>query len=224
VQVTKFLSAVQTWKPGDLLVLDLEVGDGNLSSWAIGFLEDLGQRSGLVPWLYSYGPFIRAHLTDPSLARWPLWLAAYQVTPPPCPPPWKTFQLWQWTDKATIPGIAGPCDESVGTLPAPAAVSSPVAAAPAPVYDYEEATTKTMAVHIGPLDGNGNGWTDWQPGLGRDPIIVGVVQQGPSPPDDGYWPQNAKVNLSAQPRGGAVRICVRNGSPGDTVLAWVTVA
>jgi N-acetylmuramoyl-L-alanine amidase len=95
---------------------------------------------------------------------------------------------------------------------------------PSPVYDYEEAATKTTMVHVGKLDSNGNGHADWQPGLGRDPIIVGLVQQGPSPPDDGYWPQQAKVNLSAQPRGGAVRVVVRNGTPGDTVTAWVTVA
>lgn len=94
-----------------------------------------------------------------------------------------------------------------------------------PTYDYEENTTKTTMVHIGPLDSNGNGWADWQPGLGRDPIIVGVVQLGPSPPDDGgYWLNQARVNLSAQPRGGSVRVVVRNGTPGDTVTAWVTVA
>lgn len=102
---------------------------------------------------------------------------------------------------------------------------APPPAQPAPVYDYEEGTTKTMMVHCGPLDGNGNGWADWQPGLGRDPIIVGVVQLGPSPPDDGnYWMGQAKVNLSAQPRGGAVRVVVRNGTPGDTITAYVTVA
>jgi N-acetyl-anhydromuramyl-L-alanine amidase AmpD len=98
------------------------------------------------------------------------------------------------------------------------------APAPGPVHDYEEAATKTTMVHVGKLDSNGNGHADWQPGLGRDPIIVGVVQHGPSPPDDGYWPQQAKVNLSAQPRGGAVRVVVRGGTPGDTVTAWVTVA
>jgi hypothetical protein len=103
------------------------------------------------------------------------------------------------------------------TPPAPAPPS-------APVHDYSEAATKTTMIHIGPLDANGNGWADWQPGLGRDPIIVAVTQRGPSPPDDGYWADEAKVNLSAQPRGGAARVVVRGGTPGDTVTAWVTVA
>lgn len=96
---------------------------------------------------------------------------------------------------------------------------------PIPVHDFEEAVVKQTMVHIGPLDKDGNGWADWQPGLGRDPNIVAVVQLGPSPPDDnGYWPGQAKVNLSAQPRGGAARIVVRNGTPGDTVTAFVTVS
>lgn len=95
---------------------------------------------------------------------------------------------------------------------------------PAAIHDYEEAATKSTMIHIGKLDSNGKGWADWQPGLGRDPIIVGLVQLGPSPPDDGYWDHQSKVNLSAQPRGGAVRVVVRNGTPGDTVTAFVTVA
>lgn len=118
-QADRFTQIVATWKPGDLLILDLEVGDGDLSGWALGWLNRVRATTGLTPWLYSYGPFIRAHLTSPQLARFPLWLAAYQTSPPPCPPPWTSYQLWQLTDKAIIPGISGPCDESVGTLDNP---------------------------------------------------------------------------------------------------------
>lgn len=109
-------------------------------------------------------------------------------------------------------------------------VAAPVAAVhtetvPISVHDFEEVSVKQTMVHVGPLDSNGNGWADWQPGLGRDPNIVGLVQLGPSPPDDnGYWPGQAKVNLSAQPRGGAVRVVVRGGQPGDTITAFVTVS
>jgi GH25 family lysozyme M1 (1,4-beta-N-acetylmuramidase) len=132
-QAQKFLGVVRTWKPTDLLILDLEVGDGNLSSWALGWLHEVQSQTGIVPWLYSYGPFIRQHLTDPALAAFPLWLAAYQDRPPACPPPWKTYQLWQHTDKATIPGIGGQCDESVGTLDQPASPAPTQAVKP--MYD-----------------------------------------------------------------------------------------
>lgn len=107
----------------------------------------------------------------------------------------------------------------------PVASPTPVAPAPTPVHDFEEAAIKNMMLHCGPLDSDGNGWIDWQPGLGRDPIIVGLVEWGPSPPDDnGYWLHQSKVNIAAQPRGGALRVVVRNGQPGDTVLIWATVA
>lgn len=111
------------------------------------------------------------------------------------------------------------------TPPAPPPRPTPPPLA-GPVYDFEEATIKSTLVHIGPLDQNGSGWSDWQCGLGRDPIVVGLVQLGPSPPDDQppYWPAQAKVNLSAQPRGGVLRVVVRNGTPGDTVSAWATIA
>lgn len=118
-QADRFTGIVATWKPTDLLILDLEVGDGDLSAWALGWLNRVHATTGLTPWLYSYGPFIRAHLTSPQLAAYPLWLAAYQASPPPCPAPWKTYELWQHTNAAVIPGISGPCDESIGTLTVP---------------------------------------------------------------------------------------------------------
>lgn len=94
-----------------------------------------------------------------------------------------------------------------------------------PVRDYEEAQVRSQLMFIGPLDDQGNGWSDWQLALGRDPIVVGAVLQGPSPPDDGnYWSDQAKVNISAQPRGGVVRVVVRGGKPGDTVGVYVSCA
>lgn len=114
-----------------------------------------------------------------------------------------------------------------GTFLTPAVVIPPITrteTVPIPVRDFEEAATKTTMVHVGPLDKDGNGWADWQPGLGRDPNIVAVTLLGPSPAEDGYWPQQSKVNLSAQPRGGVARVVVRGGTPGDTVTAFVTVS
>lgn len=224
-QADHFLATVGTWQPTDLLVLDLEDGTGNLDAFAIAFLARVEQRTGIVPWFYSYAPFIRAHITDRRLARYPLWLAAYSSKAPAAPTPWSRWHLWQHTDKASIPGIKGGCDESIGTLPAgvtPPEVRTEVV--PIPVHDFEEATVKQTMMHIGALDGNGRGWSDWDPGLGRDPNIVGLVLLGPSPGDDGYWEGQEKVQLSAQPRGGKVRVVVRGGTPGDTVTCFVAVS
>lgn len=119
-----------------------------------------------------------------------------------------------------------------GTFLTPAVVLPPVAhveTVPIPVHDFEELAVKQTMVHVGPLDKDGNGWADWQPGLGRDPNPVALVLLGPSPPDDGqagdpYWMIQAHVNLAAQPRNGALRVVVRNGKPGDTVTLWATVS
>lgn len=226
-QARKFLDVVGTPKPTDLLVLDIEDGTGNLSAWALQWLTIVQTATGITPWVYSYGPFIRAHLTDPALAAYPLWLAAYQSKPPACPPPWKSYALWQHTDKAQIPGIRGGCDESIGTLPTVGQLAPErTQVVPIPVHDFEEASVKQTMIHITPLDGGGNGYADWDPGLGRDPNIIGLVLLGPSPPDDHppYWPDQANVQLSAQPRGGKVRVVVRGGKPGDTVTAFVSVS
>lgn len=133
-------------------------------------------------------------------------------------------KAWKRSDH-TDPGPNFPMAHYLDLVRGPGQPTVHTETFPIPVHDFEELAVKQTMVHIGPLDKDGNGWADWQPGLGRDPNIVAVVQLGPSPPDDnGYWPGQAKVNLSAQPRGGAARIVVRNGTPGDTVTAFVTVS
>lgn len=137
---------------------------------------------------------------------------------------WKRFDGWCGhqhvpENRHWDPGAINPV---MAALLAREEVSPPMI--PAPVHDYEEATTKTIQLHIGPLDKDGNGWGDWQPGLGRDPVPVAVTLLGPSPADDGYWPNQAGVQLSAQPRGGSLRVVVRGGTPGDTVTCYATVA
>lgn len=117
----------------DILVLDLEVGTGNMDAFAWNFLVHVQAQTNIRPWLYSYGPFIKAHLTDQRLAAFPLWVAAYQSKPPPCPPPWSAFACWQHTDAARVPGVAGNVDESYLIQPVTVAeakmrVPNPVAA------------------------------------------------------------------------------------------------
>jgi hypothetical protein len=91
-----------------------------------------------------------------------------------------------------------------------------------PIHDWEN-NVKTTMVTVA-LDDHGEGWADWDPALGRDPIPVAVVKQGPSPPDDGYWPEWATLDLAAQPRDGKIRVVARLGPPGGKAVCWVTVA
>jgi len=107
----QFWQRVQsTSVPMVLLALDIEEGDGDQSQRCLSFLDDLARRSGLVPWLYSGSWFVATHLTDPALARYPLWDAAYQGTEPTAPAPWTELAAWQYTSSGTVPGIQGGVD------------------------------------------------------------------------------------------------------------------
>lgn len=114
-----FLSTVGALKPGDILVLDIEVGTGGLSAWALQWLDIVHQKTGILPWVYSYGPFLSAHLTAPGLAAYPLWLAAYQSTQPPVHAPWTKMVAWQHSSSVQVPGVSGNCDESYLLVPLP---------------------------------------------------------------------------------------------------------
>lgn len=182
----KFLSIVGATKPGDILVLDIEVGTGDLSKWALTWLARVEARTGIKPWLYSYAPFIRAHLHDPALAAYPLWLAAYQTSPPAAPPPWKGWTLWQRTDKANVPGISTPCDESIGTIPTP--TGPPPAPAPAAAPTSQEVTgVKVTAgtIPVAALDDQGHGWVAIPAPIAR---VLFIGTQGSAPArDNAYW-------------------------------------
>ena len=108
----------------DVPVLDLEDGVGDLHDWTLAFLEEGAARFGTKVLLYSGGPFLSSHncaQLDIAQASAGLWIAAYQSSPPPIPNGFAGSGLpwwWQHTDSATIPGVSGPCDESIymGTL------------------------------------------------------------------------------------------------------------
>lgn len=139
-QAQFFWHTVQPLYNGEPLCLDLEVRVGSEAQWALTFLQTLQHMCSQIPWIYSYSAFTHTYLNDERLKPYTLWLAAYQSSPPPCPPPWTTYQLWQHTDAATIPGIAGPVDESLGSMTitmgaAMARVQNPVAAHPMPGGD-----------------------------------------------------------------------------------------
>jgi lysozyme len=100
--------------PGDLLVLDLEAGSGNLLGWAQAWLQYVYDQVGVRPLLYSGAWFLMPHSCcgDDFLGQHGLWLAAYQAEMPGPPPGWPVIAFWQHTDRAIVPGVPGPCDQS----------------------------------------------------------------------------------------------------------------
>lgn len=109
-----FLSKVQPLglARGDMLCLDIEQGAGPLGNWALRWLRYVEERVGFKPLLYSGDWFTSQHgfANVPELAQYGLWQAAYQASlPAPCAP-WSSITFWQFTDRATVPGVATPVD------------------------------------------------------------------------------------------------------------------
>lgn len=120
-----------------LLALDIETNNGSpklppgpaFVKWVHTFCKYVEDTTGIVPAIYTGGPFFDANDGNPDaetmavLAKYPLWLAAYVVNPSAfLPPEWMTagYTLWQDAgdvgdiDRATpgqqlfhIPGIGG---------------------------------------------------------------------------------------------------------------------
>lgn len=105
---------------GDMAVLDLEDGNGPLGMWTLRWCRRVEQLVGFKPLIYTGEWFSVPHALwqVPELAAFPLWLAAYQEQMPAPPAPWKSVAFWQHTDKASVPGVSGPCDRNVFNGPA----------------------------------------------------------------------------------------------------------
>lgn len=106
-----FLSVVGPLAVGDVLALDIEVGNGDLGAWANAWFRVVDAALGAPALLYSYAPFLEAHgLTMAAVGKRPLWLAAYQDQEPAAPLDWPAVTLWQYTSAGVVPGVATPCD------------------------------------------------------------------------------------------------------------------
>jgi hypothetical protein len=103
-------------------------------------------------------------------------------------------------------------------------ITMPPTNGPAPLieYEYPEDQVKTAFLEI-QLDSNGNGWTAWNPGFGRDPVPMGALVHGPYAPVDGYWAQT-KAFPSAQARGNEVIVDVMGGVPNTKINVFASAA
>lgn len=95
-------------------VLDIESGEGDQTSWALTFLEELETLTGRRPIVYTFGHHWRDHIRpDVAFARYPLWIARYNGSltgPGTVPRPWSAWTFWQRTSTATTPGVNGNVD------------------------------------------------------------------------------------------------------------------
>ena len=99
-------------------ILDLEdaggLAPGDLVGWTHTFLDRVQGRTGITPMIYS-GPWFwsSAMANNTGFSAYPLWEASYTTaSAPQRMASWPTYRLWQFTDSASIPGIAGGVDQS----------------------------------------------------------------------------------------------------------------
>lgn len=123
-------------EPTDMLVLDVEEGEGDVAGWSLRWLQRVEAAVGFKPLVYTGAWFTDPHgfVNVPELAAYPLWLAAYQSSPPEPPSPWPGYAFWQYTSQASVPGIVGPSDMNTfgGALEELAAYGRPAALPPEP--------------------------------------------------------------------------------------------
>lgn len=123
VQADRFCAVAGVWQPGQLPpAADIEVTDGvapqGVTNAAVAFMNAIAADFGHDGDIYTGGWFWNPDtLNSGPLARYSLWLSGYTATMPAPPYPWKTASLWQYTDKATVPGIPKPvdCSQWMGT-------------------------------------------------------------------------------------------------------------
>jgi lysozyme len=105
-QARAFISAVGELRGNEFAVCDLEEGSGAQRSRAQAWFTEVDNWQGFPATLYSGESFYKEHLGGAdSWAGRPRWMAAYRSTEPTDP-----HELWQNTDSASFPGLAGGVD------------------------------------------------------------------------------------------------------------------
>lgn len=121
VQADYFLNYANFTPNGKTLrpVLDVEwnpYGDAcygktkaQLVSWIQEFVNRVKFRTGLEPMIYTSASWWGQCVGSTAFGAYPLWVASYTETPA-VPTGWSTWDLWQYSDKTTVPGITGEVD------------------------------------------------------------------------------------------------------------------
>lgn len=118
-EAAHYLRTVGPLGPGEVPVLDLEVApSATVGDWAAEWLALVAKGTGRTPVLYSYQSYLYSVPTA-RLTPYPLWVAAWgndDGTVPSTPPKtdrWSRWTWWQYTSKATVPGVAGRVDDNL---------------------------------------------------------------------------------------------------------------
>jgi lysozyme len=121
-QVDNFVNTVQAINVGDLYpVIDVEqpelwkgISAKKAADMVIEWITAVERRLGTSCIVYGGYSFIQDILgADARLAQYPLWLAQYRTSEPNTPKPYKTWDIWQYSETGTTDGIVGAVDLNV---------------------------------------------------------------------------------------------------------------
>lgn len=76
------------------------------------WLDGVQQKTGVQPMLYMSSAFSQQVLGNPpQFKKYQLWVADYTTAAQPqVPMPWSDWNVWQYSEKGTVPGITGDVD------------------------------------------------------------------------------------------------------------------
>lgn len=81
-----------------------------LVSWIREFVNRVKFRTGLEPIIYTSASWWAQCVgSSTAFGAYPLWVASYTTTPA-LPAGWSNWDLWQYSNKTTVPGISGEVD------------------------------------------------------------------------------------------------------------------
>jgi GH25 family lysozyme M1 (1,4-beta-N-acetylmuramidase) len=117
-QADLMIRSVGRLGPGDLPpVIDIETADGQSSATIVArarrWIERVRAGTGRDPIVYAAAGFWDPLQGTAELGRQKLWVANYTTSCPFLPEDWSRWTFWQFTDRGSVPGIAGPADVNV---------------------------------------------------------------------------------------------------------------
>jgi GH25 family lysozyme M1 (1,4-beta-N-acetylmuramidase) len=115
-QARDFVAGVGTLKGNEWPILDVEEGSGSQTSRAEAWFRVVDEWAGFPAMLYASDSFLTDKLGGSG--HWgqrPIWIAAYpySYSPDPGAEPSQKHCLWQFSDRASFPGLSGGVDGNI---------------------------------------------------------------------------------------------------------------
>jgi GH25 family lysozyme M1 (1,4-beta-N-acetylmuramidase) len=196
-QANGFINTIGTLRDNEWAILDVEEGSGSQTSRAEAWFSVVDKWAGSPAMIYASSSFMDSQLS--GCGHWSgrsIWLAAYpgSYTDNPAVEPSGRHDLWQYTDRRSMPGLSGGVDCSVHRGDEQSfmnAVLGGKAPTPPPPEDYMAIAAalnagESLHVFVEAKDGSiwytyqSKGKTAWNGGQSGKKI-AGLVKFAPAP-------------------------------------------